>query len=308
MRRLFGVEWVAIPTALVIGVFDGLHLGHQRLLKLARKEANSRNLPLLAVTFDPHPAEVLGKATGLLLLSPEDKVRLLVQFGVDVVLMVQFNQQVASLTPYDFIKELLVLNPALVLVGENFKFGKNQAGNTSILKEAGEKLGFEVVNVSLEIVNGEVTSSTLVRDFLNQGDVEKAARLLGRPFSIKGRVVKGSGLASKVLQTPTANLSFSDRLVRSAYGVYAGKAKINDLEYPAVIYFGTSPTLKLNQESLEVYIPDFEGELKGEEIEAVFLKYIRGERTFKDESKLRQQVQEDLKKAHSLLKNCHRSF
>ncbi len=303
MKRLFGVERVAIPTALVIGVFDGLHLGHQRLLKLAREEANRKSLPLLAVTFDPHPAEVLGKATGLLLLSPEDKAQLLVKLGVDVVLMVHFNQQVASLAPHDFIKELLVLNPTLVLVGENFKFGKDQSGHVDTLKEAGEKLGFEVLTVSLKKVSGEVTSSTLVRDYLNRGEVGKAARLLGRPFSIKGRVVKGSGLASKVLQTPTANLSFSDRLVRPAYGVYAGEAKISDLKYPAVIYFGTSPTLRLNQEALEVYIPGFKGELKSEEVEAVFLKFIREERTFKDANNLRRQVKEDLRKAHSFLKN-----
>jgi riboflavin kinase/FMN adenylyltransferase len=305
MKRLFSVERVAIPTALVIGVFDGLHLGHQRLLKLAREKASARNLPLLAVTFDPHPAEVLGQATGLLLLSPEDKVQLLVELGVDVVLMVHFNQQVASLAPNDFINELLVLNPELVLVGENFKFGENQAGNASVLKGVGKKLGFEVIIVSLQKVSGQVASSTLVRDYLNRGEVEKVAQLLGRSFSIKGRVVQGSGLASKVLKIPTANLAFSDRLVRPAYGVYAGEVGINELKYPAIIYFGTSPTLGLNQEALEVYIPDFKGELKGEEVEVAFLKFIREERTFKDADKLRQQVEEDLKKTQSLFKSRH---
>jgi riboflavin kinase/FMN adenylyltransferase len=293
------------PTSVVIGNFDGVHLGHRHVLARAREVADERGLTLVAVTFDPHPMAVLRPEhapTGL--TSLESRAELLAAAGADAVLAVPFDRNVASWTPQEFVERVLVttLHAAAVVVGANFRFGHRAAGDVATLREEGETHGFTAEGIPLD-GGPQVWSSTYVRTCLAAGDVAGAAEALGRPYAVRGVVVKGDQ-RGRELGFPTANVPTSE-LAAPADGVYAGWLRRLDTgeRYPAAISVGTNPTFDgVRERRVESYVLDrTDLELYGVEVEVSFVERLRGMVAFESVEKLIVQMDDDVDRARELL-------
>ncbi|MCW2843452.1 MAG: riboflavin kinase / adenylyltransferase [Nocardioides sp.] len=293
------------PTSVVIGNFDGVHLGHRHVLARAREVADERGLTLVAVTFDPHPMAVLRPEhapTGL--TSLESRAELLAAAGADAVLAVPFDRDVASWTPQEFVERVLVttLHAAAVVVGANFRFGHRAAGDVATLREEGETHGFTAEGIPLD-GGPQVWSSTYVRTCLAGGDVAGAAEALGRPYAVRGVVVKGDQ-RGRELGFPTANVPTSE-LAAPADGVYAGWLRRLDTgeRYPAAISVGTTPTFDgVRERRVESYVLDrTDLELYGVEVEVSFVERLRGMVAFESVEKLVEQMDDDVDRARELL-------
>ena len=237
-------------SVVTIGVFDGVHRGHQRLVARAIEARAAAGLPVVAVTFDPHPDEVVRPGTHpLLLVTPRRRVELLAELSVDAVCVLAFTCELSRLTPDEFVRTVLVdrLHAAHVVIGETFRFGHKAAGDLSLLAELGEKHDFVADGVPLLVDDGITISSSHIRERLLAGDVERAARALGRPHRVEGVVVRGHR-RGRPLGFPTANLVWPERTVVPADGVYAGWLSSFDPDgrpdghWPAAISIGTNPT------------------------------------------------------------------
>ncbi len=293
-------------TVLVIGNFDGVHRGHRRVVARARDIAGARGLSVVAVTFDPHPMAVLRPEHAPSMLTRlETRAELLGEAGVDRVLALPFDREVASWSPETFIDRVLVdrLHAAAVVVGANFRFGSKAAGDVALLREAGRTRDFEAEGVELD-GGPQVWSSTYVRTCLATGDVAGAAEALGRPFTVQGTVVEGDR-RGRELGYPTANVPTSLVTAAPADGVYAGRLRRLDTgeSYPAAISVGTNPTFDGHRERrVESYVLDRDDlELYGVEVEVSFVDRIRGMVAFDSVDKLLAQMADDVERTRTLL-------
>lgn len=281
------------PTAVTIGNFDGMHLGHQHVVRRAREVAAEVGADrVVAVTFDPHPMAVLRpEHAPSMLTTIDERVRLMGEAGVDDVLVIPFSREIASWTPLEFIDRILVsaLHARAVVVGANFRFGNRAAGDTQLLREVGAEHGFAVEAVSLD-GGPQVWSSTYVRTCLAAGDVAGAAEALGRPFATRGRVVEGDR-RGRELGYPTANVPVVPGAAAPADGVYAGRVRVVDVPadapdgtptvgtvLPAAISVGTNPTFDGHRERrVEAYVLDrTDLHLYGVEVAVEFVEHLRG--------------------------------
>jgi len=293
-------------TVVVIGNFDGVHRGHQRVIARARAVAGEQGVPLVAVTFDPHPMAVLRpEHAPTSLTSLENRAVLLADVGVDHVLALPFDRDVAAWSPEEFIDRVLTdrLHAVAVVVGANFRFGNRAAGDVALLREAGESRGFTAEGIALD-GGPQVWSSTYVRTCLAAGDVAGAAEALGRPFSVRGVVVRGDQ-RGRELGYPTANVPTSTMLAAPADGVYAGWLTRCDTgdRLPAAISVGTNPTFDGQRERrVESYVLDrTDLELYGVEVEVAFVERLRGMVAFESVDKLVAQMADDVDRARDLL-------
>jgi riboflavin kinase/FMN adenylyltransferase len=292
------------PLHLAIGVFDGVHLGHRAVIEHALASADASNGTAVVVTFDPHPAQVLRPAQApALLTSTRHKLRLLAQLGVEDTLVIPFDATFAATAPADFIRELAATCRPLrqICVGQNWAFGKGRAGNIALLTELGAKLGFEATGLAGVAVNGEPVSSTAIRAAVQAGDLDTAARLLGRPFSIFSTVIAGNQMGQK-LGFPTANLRpESEQLPPN--GVYAVRASLGSELLPGVANIGLRPTVEKSAKEilLEVHLFDFSADLYGQDLEIHFLHFLRPEQKFPSLDALKAQIAADSKAARTLL-------
>ena len=284
------------PVFLAIGVFDGVHLGHKAVIVHALEDAKKAGGTAVVVTFDPHPARILrpGKAPRLLTSTPH-KIRLIRDLGISHLLMIHFDAQLAGTRPEDFILSLHNACKPLkeICVGHQWSFGHKRAGNLEMLKEWGDKLGFDEVGVHAVEVEGEVVSSTLIRGLVEKGELEKAARFLGRDFTIYGTVIKGQHLGHE-LGFPTANLSTHNEQF-PPNGVYAVEAVHHEHTYRGVVNIGVRPTIQ-NQEGerlLELHLFDFNQDIYGDDIEVAFHKFLRPEKKFAGLEELKAQIARD---------------
>lgn len=301
------IETVRVESPFVVaavGTFDGVHLGHQEILGRVIRRAREKRGTACVYTFANHPLEILDPKRCPKLITPlEVKLQILQVLGLDLCVAQKFTATFAATPPEVFVKEVLVegLHVKEVCVGLGFAFGKGRKGDTTLLQELGRVYGFGVEVVPPVTNGGQVVSSTLIRGLLQKGEVREAARFLGRPYIIKGRVERGSGRGKGIVGYPTANLTPPSNLLIPD-GVYAGRAQIKGRLVDALINVGNAPTFGGEARWVEAHLLDHPSEeLYGEAMTLFFLGWIREERTFRGPEKLREQIGRDHQKAREVL-------
>lgn len=288
---------------LTIGNYDGIHLGHQKILSMVLKRTEGIEGTSMVMSFDPHPVKVLAPERNIkLLTTPEEKTRLIEAMGIDVLLCVRFNKEFSRILPDDFIHNVLVekINVKEIIVGTNYAFGKNKKGTIDLLRRRGEKYGFRVKAVRDVTVHGHIVSSSTIRSLLLKGAVSEVSNFLGRAYSIEGTVIKGKGRGQSILHIPTANISTPVEIAPKE-GVYAVKAGLRGTIYDGVANIGKNPTFGNTEVSYEVHLFNFDGDLLSKSLKIYFIDRIRGERTFPNPGSLAEQIREDITKAKELL-------
>ena len=289
-------------SIITLGNFDGLHLGHQELVRMVIRRARETGAAAMVVTFRPHPLKVLAPEKCPPLISIyEEKIRLFERLGIDVLVKIPFTLEFSSMSPEDFVKKVLcdALGAREIFVGYNYRFGKGRKGDIRLLKSLGEELGFRVREVEQVAAEGEVISSTSIRNLLKDGEVEHAARLLGRTYAITGVVVKGDG-RGKGLGFPTANIAPKHAII-PADGVYAVRLYARDRLYDGIANIGLRPTFNKKVLAIEVHVFDFNEDLYGEEVSLYFVKKIREEKKFRSADALVTQIRSDIAAAREML-------
>jgi riboflavin kinase/FMN adenylyltransferase len=298
-------------AVVTIGAYDGVHLGHQAVLRLVRELADARGFEAALVTFDRHPAEVVRpESAPRLLTTLEQRLELLDATGdLDLSWVLTFDEARSKEAAEDFVREVLVegIGARLVVVGADFHFGHRRGGNVPLLERMGAELGFEVLGLGLVAVEGEASgvpySSTRIRELLAKGDVAEAARLLGRPHEVRGVVERGDQRGAEHLGMPTANLTVPERICLPADGVYAGTFLAEDeVERPAAISVGTRPTFYEDGDVLvEAYVLDFDGDLYGQRVKVRFREWVRGQERFDSTEALVEQMNADVEATRRIL-------
>ena len=302
MIPLCAPENAKLPTALALGSFDGLHSGHKKVIKAILNEPIG--IPTV-VSFWPHPREVLFGESRLRLDLPTEKTFLLEPLGIEQLVLVPFNKNLASKSAEEFVDEILVktLHAKHIAVGENFKFGRNREGDISTLKKIGKSLGIKVSIIPILEDNHGRISSSRIRKALNDGDLSHAKYLLNRPYTFRGTVATGKGLGHKI-GWPTANLKIDGRKFLPSLGVYAAWASIakKNERYYAVMNLGPQPTIDPNSSSaVEVHILDEKIDLLGKELLIEPVKRIRVQKKFESIEELSKQISSDAKLAKEIL-------
>ncbi|QYJ14651.1 Bifunctional riboflavin kinase/FMN adenylyltransferase [Rubrobacter xylanophilus DSM 9941] len=291
-------------VVVALGNFDGVHLGHRAVVARALGEGKVRGMRVVAATFDPHPRAVLRPGEAPPLLTPLSVRReLLLGLGVDEVRVIRFDEGLSRKSPEEFVREVLVgeIGARVVVVGENFRFGHRAAGDFAELRRLMRSCGGEAVGVPVQRLDGgEEVSSSRIRRLVLEGRVEEAARLLGRPHAVYGRVVEGERRGSRI-GFPTANLRPEGGVAVPGRGVYACVVRVWGESHAACTNVGFAPTFGGRTESLiEAHLLDFRGDLYGAEIEVGFLRRIRGEKKFGGVEELREQIRRDLVEARRI--------
>jgi len=292
---------------LTIGNFDGVHKGHLTLFNLVKERAALIDGQSVVMTFEPHPIKVMMPENGPPLITPtQQKLKLMEDSGIDVILCVPFTEKFANISPEDFIKDLLVDKVGIkeIVVGYDYSFGHKRAGNIELLKKMGDELDFKVHMVDKILLDETVVSSTTVRNLVQEGNLSEAKKLLGRHYQVCGTVIKGQNRGGRLLGFPTANLKLVDELTPKL-GVYAVKVLIGDKTYNGLTNIGYNPTFGNNVFSVETHILDFSGDLVGETIRVNFIERLRDEKPFKSVDELAAQIKKDTIRARELFKQMN---
>ena len=285
-------------SAVTIGNFDGIHLAHRELLGRVVRSAKELGGTSVVITFDPHPAQVLAPERAPKILTPlAAKTRLIEKEGIELLVILRFNRELAALSPAEFANRILVekLHAAAVHVGSNFCFGHQRAGNTAVLAELGRQGGFRVETLPMIRVRGHRVSSSQVRHFLSEGRVEIAGRMLTRPYAVDGTIVTGEGVGHK--QTvPTLNLSPTEQQLPKN-GVYITRTRVGGTLHESVTNVGHKPTFGHHRLGVESFLLDFRGEIKAGAMEVEFLHRLRDEIKFPNPEALKRQIQQDVRRS-----------
>lgn len=294
-------------TVLTIGNFDGVHLGHQKILSMVIEEAHARRGTPMVMTFDPHPVKVLAPERDVrLLITFEEKIRLMKRAGIGVLLSIPFTKEFANMPPDDFITEVLAhkIRAQAVIIGSRYVFGKNKKGTVDLLRRRGKKYGFTVHAVRHAKVHGQTVSSSSIRALLMKGSVKEVSLFLGRAYSIEGKVIRGKGRGKRILHIPTANITTPVE-ISPKEGVYAVRIGWKDRIFDGVANIGKNPTFGNADVSYEVHIFNFSGDLLGETLRIFFIDRIRNEQTFPDPESLGKRIREDMRQAGEILDAQH---
>lgn len=292
-------------TLLTIGVFDGVHLGHQRLISELLKQAGEKNLLSGVVTFQQHPEDLLSPGAELPFLTDiETRARLLKNEGIDIIVPLSFTPELAGLGARQFVGMLQkYLKMRGLVVGSDFALGKGREGDPDTLRQLGKTMNFSVTVVPPLIINGEVVSSTAMRQALADGDMDKVRRLTGRSFSLQGEVVSGVG-RGEGLGFPTANLDVSPGQALPPDGVYASWAHINGKTYQSMTNIGHNPTFGGIEHVVETYVVDYHGNLYGSELKLDIVARLRDEKKFATAEDLKKQMAEDVRQGKTILETA----
>ncbi|APV44296.1 riboflavin kinase / FMN adenylyltransferase [Dehalogenimonas formicexedens] len=291
------------PTALTIGVFDGVHLGHQALITETLRQAKRNDLLPAVVTFAGHPRRVLGKHEELPhLTSLEQRTGLLRETGIDAIIVLTFTKELASVSAEEFLSLLVKrLKLTQLVIGPDFALGKGREGNIESIKTIGARLGFGVTVVPPLLKNGQKVSSTLIRKAMAESDMAKVHDFLGRYFSLEGPVVKGEGRGATI-GIPTANIKVPLDQALPADGVYATIACLEGKSMPSITNIGTRPTFGGGHRTIETHLLNFNGDLYGRSLEIAIIEQIRPEKKFSSAAELLSQIAGDIENAKELLK------
>ena len=288
---------------LTLGIFDGVHLGHQKIIRRVIERAGQIGGKSCVVTFDPHPREVLVPETAPdLLTATQKKARLIEALGVDALCLIRFTQEFAEIEAREFVKDFLIdaLRMKVIIEGYDWRFGKGRKGDVRLLQKMSEEDGFEVEQMSGVELDGQVVSSTRIRELVLRGDLEAAARCLGRRYSITGDIVEGSRLGRE-MGFPTANIEPHHEAV-PPNGIYAVWADVAGTRKPGTLNIGYRPTVsKEMKRTVEVHIMDFYRDIYNEEIEITFIEKLRNEQKFPSIDALSAQIKKDVEKARDIL-------
>lgn len=290
-------------SCVTIGNFDGVHIGHQRLIARVRDRAASLGLPSVVITFDPHPLRFFtGRKTPPFITLSQQRAELIGRLGIDNLLCLEFNQALASMDPEDFVRNILVdgLHTRELVIGYDYAFGKGRGGNYALLSVLGQRWGFSVEQLAPVMVDQAIVSSTRIRDLVEAGDVWGAKPLLGRFYRVSGTVVHGQNRGGRLLGFPTANVHLVDELFPKT-GVYCCWAELDGQVHQAVANIGYNPTFGNDVLSVEVYIMDFSADLYGRELKVHFVQRLRGERKFSGLDELKAQIGKDVTLGRTVL-------
>jgi riboflavin kinase / FMN adenylyltransferase len=285
-------------AAVTVGNFDGMHLGHQAILQEVVERARRLGALSVAITFTPHPLQVLrpDDAPPLLMTLPQ-RLAAIEREGVDAALVLSFDTALQHLSPDDFVLKILVdtLKARAVVVGENFRFGYRHAGDVSLLRQLGSQFGFGVECVAPVVWRGSTVSSTAIREAVREGDLIRAGRMLGRPFALGGEITPGQGQGRRVV-VPTLNLHTKQEILPST-GVYATEVIVAERQYRAVTNVGVRPTFGSGAVTVESFLFDFDASLISGPMEVRFWRRLRDEMKFASPEELRRQIQRDERRA-----------
>lgn len=279
--------------AITIGVFDGLHKGHQLILKELRNIAFENNLNSAVISFEDYFSKNI-KELSEFILTKEEKEEFLSHFGIDYLFLIKFFLKLKQLSPEEFIKELLNIIPVkYICVGENFRFGFKRSGDINTLKELGSFYKFDVISLPLFRENEEILSSSIIRRFLKEGKVGKVKEMLGYYYFLRGKIIEGEKLGRKI-GFPTANIKTYGEKLYPSNGIYRGEIIIDDKFYTSAIYIGTKPTFNYQERILEAHILDYNEDLVGKNVEIIFKEFIREEKKFPNIEALKDQISRDI--------------
>lgn len=301
---------LARGCAVTIGNFDGVHLGHQSLIRRTREAAREQALPVVLITFEPHPLRViLGDGAPPQLMSLQHKLACFADLGIDLALVMPFTHKTAALPPEDFVRRILVdcLNARILVVGYDYAFGKGRRGNAELLANLGKEYGYVLEQLAPVYIQNDIVSSTRIRDALLRGDVEEACSLLGRPHSVDGVVEHGMNRGGRLLGFPTANLRMQDDLMLPKTGVYAVLAEVNPTRHclpgiystgactylPGVANVGKNPTFADEPLHVETHLLDFQENIYDSAFRVHFVKRLRDEVKFNGVNELIEQIRCD---------------
>ena len=287
---------------LTIGVFDGVHLGHKHLLSQLKERARQEDWLSGVITFRQHPQAVLSPQTELPCLTDlTQRVRLLKNEGIDVVITLSFTPELAQLGTRQFVELLKkYLRMRGLVIGPDFALGHSREGDVNTLRTLGQEMDFSVTVVPPLVINSEVVSSTAIRNALAGGDMKRVDNLIGRPFGLHGRVIPGAGRGME-LGFPTANLEIDSQQALPLDGVYATWAYIDDSAYQSMTNIGRRPTFDAGERTVEVYFLDYHGDLYDQELRIDIIERLRGEERFNTADELKKQVAEDVKQGRAIL-------
>ena len=303
VRGLHGLRDAHRGCVATIGNFDGVHRGHQRMIDAVRAAAARAGLPATLITFEPSPREFfMREKAPARLMRTREKLEALARYGIDRVVVLRFDERMRSMSASEFERVLLVerLGVRHLVVGDDFRYARNREGTIGTLRAAGLRAGFTVEQVHAFAIDGERVSSSLVREALGRGDMDRATRLLGRPYRMSGRVRRGVQLG-RTLGYPTANLALH-RQVIPLWGILAVRVSGPCLDnHPAVVSLGTRPTVDGTDPLLEVHVFDFDGDLYGQYLSVDFFRWLRAERRFESLPALVAQMDRDARQAREAL-------
>ncbi len=294
-------------VALTMGSFDGVHIGHQKILKKVAEYRDPGVQVAAVVTFEPHPLEIISPAAAPCLLTPlREKLLLLETYRFSYTLVLNFDKELSMMSHQDFVRDVLVgrLGVKKLIIGHDVHFGAGAGGNGKYLESAGRELGFSTEIVAPVKNSGKIISSTAIRTTLKEkGDVRIAKAMLGRPYAITGKVVKGIGLGRK-LGVPTANIATYPKKLMPLYGVYAAYAEVGDRRVKAVANIGVRPTIPMKKPVLciEAHLLDFSEDIYDEKMTIEFVRFLRPEKKFDNVKLLLAQMQKDIAIASTVLK------
>ncbi len=291
---------------IALGVFDGVHLGHQKLIKLTADKAKKNDGISMVATFDPHPDKIINPESNVFLLTTlEERIKLIKDLDVDVFLIIKFNKMMSKMSPEDFISKILVdsLQVKELFVGFNYKFGFQGKGNPNILREYSKLYKFKTNILKPIVANDTIISSTRIKDYIKSGEIGKAKKLLGHNITIFGRVIPGKGRGRKLLNFATANIETPLDKIIPVNGVYLVEIKIDNRKYYGLMNIGVKPTFKESERTIEVHIINFNKKIYNKKVVVNILQKIREEKYFNHPVLLKKQIEDDILTANKMLNN-----